>query len=78
MSKHCIQVYKEIYIEVDDFIKAIPVEASFSEADYFITAAKASPEKLYNFKVIIRPAKSFTAKIDELTDRKTELEMKLE
>ena len=77
MSKYCIQAYKEIYVEVDNFIKVISIEASFSKASYFITAAKISPEGLYNFEAIIRSAKSFTARIDELTDRKTELEIKL-
>ena len=78
LSKHCIQAYKEIYAELDDFIEAIPAEASFSEAGHSVTAANAPPEGLCDFEATTRPAKSFTARIDELTDGNVEMEVELE
>src|SRR6266498_1141901 len=41
-------------------------------------AVKAPHEGLCDFEAAVKPAKSFTARIDELTDRNTELEMELE
>jgi len=70
--------YKEIYWGIDEFIEAIPADASFSEAGHSAIAVKAPPEGLCDYEAATRPAKSFTARIDELTDGNVELEVELE
>lgn len=82
LSKHCIQAYKEICAGVEDdknaFIEAIPLDGGSGQAGHSAMALDAPFERSYDYVSATKPAKSFTARIDELTGRNAELEVELE
>jgi hypothetical protein len=74
LSKHCIRVYKEIYIDIDDeAFEAILIDASNYQSYASSTITEVTQEKTLNLEIKIKPAASFTAKINELTSHNLRL-----
>ena len=71
LNKHYIQAYKEIYIKVNKFFKAVPVDTNSYTTVKPIIRLEISLKKLNNIKITTRPKKSFIARINKLTNYNT-------
>ena len=79
LSKHCIRAYKEIYTGIDDeAFEAIPIDTSNYQSYASPTITEVTQEKTSNLEVEMKPAASFTAKINDLTSHNLRLITELE
>jgi hypothetical protein len=79
LSKHCIRAYKEIYAGInDEAFEAIPIDTSNYQSCASPTITEVTQEKTSNLEIEIKPAASFTAKINELTSHNLRLVTELE
>jgi hypothetical protein len=79
LSKHCIRAYKEIYTGIDDeAFEAIPIDTSNYQSYASPIMTEVTQEKTSNSEIEMKPAASFTAKINELTSHNLRLITELE
>jgi hypothetical protein len=79
LSKHCIRAYKEIYTGIDDeAFEAIPIDTSNYQSYASPIITEVTQEKTSNSEIEMKPAASFTAKINELTSHNLRLIIELE